>query len=378
MNAENSTQFTATPKPAAFGSFRAGGGGSGLDLSRLQAVAVEVGAMESTPEFHGRLVQASGWLASTPPPIDGVIDGLFEAGDKVGIFGKSKTRKSFFVLQLAFSLATGKPFLGLTVTRRRRVLLIQLEIKASHMHRRVRTMARSMGVDAVDGLSIFNGRGTGLDKDAICKLATDTRAEVVIIDPLYKLMPSDESAEPMAAIMGIFDAVTERTGAAVCYVHHDKKGQSGDLDLVDRGSGSGIVGRDYDTALFLTPHVDGEAVVLEFITRNHPPRDGAVIRFDDGCFIVDGDATASVETSRTQAARRSRGATLGELADKAAGLLEVGQETQVEAFRSTLQDQFSIGRERARDVVRMLADREGFFIEKTKTFPMTTTIRRLT
>lgn len=327
-------------------------------------------------KLDGRLVDAGYWLTILPEVIDAIIEGLFEKGDKVAIFGKSKTRKSFFALMLAFCMALGLDFLGLNIGRRRIVLLIQLEIKASHMHRRVRNMAFALGVKSVDGLHILNGRGMVIDQETIIELAKSIGAEVVIIDPIYKLNTGDESAEPLAAIMAMFDAITEATGATVVYVHHDKKGSSGDLDLVDRGSGSGIVGRDYDTAFFLTPHVDGDAVVLEFITRNHPPRDGIVARFEDGCFVADDTASPTVETSATQRNRRSKGESITELANKAKDMIEIGSEVNANSFRVRLTEAFDIGQHKARDVIRLLSEMDGFSTGRTSTFPSHTTIKR--
>jgi hypothetical protein len=346
-----------------------------LDLANLATLAAEADAV--TDPNAGRMVDAGYWLTIMPAIVDAVIEGLFERGDKVAVIGKSKTRKSFLVLQLAFCLVLGIPFMGFCVGRRRRVLLIQLEIKADHMHRRVRNMAHALHVNSVDGLYIYNGRGAAIDQDAIIRWGLETKADVIIIDPIYKLAPSDESVEPMAAILRMFDAITEATGATVVYVHHDKKGASGDLDLVDRGSGSGVTGRDYDTGMFLTPHVDGEGVVVEFITRNHPPRGGVVARFEDGCFVVDDAATPQVETSRTHAVRRSKGASFAELADKAEDMFDVGETMQADQLRVRLQDQFGIGQHKARDVIRMLCERDGFETERTKEFQSKKIIKRV-
>jgi hypothetical protein len=60
------------------------------------------------------------------------------------------------------------------------------------------------------------------------------------------------------------------SGAAVIYTHHNQKGLSGDRKLVDRGSGSGILSRDYDTMISLSPHVQEKLIVVETLTRNYP------------------------------------------------------------------------------------------------------------
>lgn len=369
MNTTRTTKQFNPPLADTVGGASVDAGGGVSLFSALDADALNT-------ELDGRLVDAGFWLSVLPEAIDAIVDGLFERGDKVAVFGKSKTRKSFFVLQLAFSMAMGCNFLGLAIGKRRRVLLIQLEIKANHQHRRTRNMAYAMQVQHIDGFHVLNGRGLVITKEMIIRLARQIGADVTIIDPIYKLNTGDESAEPLAAIMAMFDAITEATGATVIYVHHDKKGASGDLDLVDRGSGSGIVGRDYDAAFFLTPHADGGNVVVEFITRNHPPMDGIVARFEEGCFVQDESAVAQVETSATQRNRRAKGATLAQLADQAGEMLDVGDEMQVEAFRRKVQDQFTVGQHKARDIINTLTERDGFTTERTKGFPSKVIVRR--
>lgn len=368
-------QNNLTPPPAdgvAGAASLAGGAGSSLFAS-MDADA----AQNACGPLARRLVDAALWLTVLPDPIDAVVESLFERGDKVAVFGKSKTRKSLFVLQLAFCLTAGRDFLGLTISKRMNVLLIQLEIKATHMHRRLHNMAFALQVKQVEGLTVFNGRGISVDADAIIRLANDTRADVVIVDPIYKLNTGDESAEPMAAVMRMFDAITEATGAAVVYVHHDKKGASGDLDLVDRGSGSGIVGRDYDTAMFLTPHVDGDAVVVEFITRNHPPNDGVVARFEDGCFNVDASAPVQVETSRTQATRRSKGESVAQLVERAVNMMAPGEKILKAEFRSRLES-IGVAINKAKEITTLICERPDFEATMTKDFPAKFYIQRLT
>jgi hypothetical protein len=343
----------------------------------LLAFAKSEGAVKDP--LDGRLVQSGTWVDLPPPPVDPIVEGVIDTGDKGGLFGKSKTMKSFQAAQLAISVATGRSYLGMRVPRARRVLLVQLEIKASHMHRRIRNMAYAMQLTSEDmaNLYVFNGRGMAIDCNLIIALAKQTGAELIIIDPLYKLDTQDEGVQALAMILREFDRVIEETGATVVYVHHDKKGSSGDLDLVDRGSGSGIIGRDYDTGIFLTPHQNEDAIVIEFVTRNYAPREGLVCKWDDGCFVVDESAAAVVETSATQRNRRAKGATNSEHAERAADMIDIGEEMPADTLRIHLQDTFGIGQHKARDVIRLLCDRDGFESERTKTFPSQLIIRRV-
>lgn len=109
-------------------------------------------------------------------------------------------------------------------------------------------------------------------------------ADLVVVDPLYKFHDGDEiSAKDMKVPLKEFDELIARSGAALLYVHHDAKGTAGDRDIRDRGSGSGALARDYDANFTLTPHRDYEdAVVVETLFRNYPPRDKFSIEWQKG------------------------------------------------------------------------------------------------
>jgi len=334
----------------------------------------------ATTAFDGRLVDAADWFTSEAATAVVIIIGLLDAADKGALFAKSKMKKSLLALQMAICVASGRSFIGFEIPYARRVLYVQLEIKDNNMHKRFRLLAKSMdiGPKAIgDRLHVLNGRGAGITVTAIAEAAKQCRAEMIIVDPLYKLDSGDEGAEALSAILAGFDKVIEETGAALLYVHHDKKGSVGELDSVDRGSGHSVVGRDYDTAVILTRHENGDDTLAEFVCRNYATPDARCLSWQEFHFEVDEDASTTPETSRTLANRRSKGPTLAELADKAGAMLEPGEEIQVEAFRRKLQDEFSVGQHKARDIIGVLVERVGFTSERTKGFPSKQIVRRI-
>ena len=262
--------------------------------------------------------------ADIPPPVS-IIRGVLDAGAKGLIVGPSKARKSFFALQAALSLATGRDFLGMLIPAPRRVLLWQSEVPDGHFKTRHDRMRGAMGIEPGDlagRLRIVNARGFAYDprhhRGAIAKAVTDMRADVVILDPLYRFLTGNES-DPLtiAGFIGLLDAIAD-TGAAVLTVHHAPKGVSGDRQTIDRASGSGYLARDFDCQLSITPHRDetdqAALVVLETICRAHPPRRPETLEFSDGLFTVSGLAPV-VKT--THNARRGGGATTAPTSDAA-------------------------------------------------------------
>ena len=249
---------------------------------------------EVLPEHGGAsdlpaIIDAQDWIQSEPEPTDPIFCGLFDTGDKCALIGSSKMRKSFFALQLACSVAAGSEFLGWQPQRPRRVLLVQLEVRARHFHRRLRRMVRALGVDVGNRLKILNGRGINLNIETITQIALSIGAEFVLLDPLYKLLDGDENlARDVKPTLRMFDEMAEVTGAAIMYVHHDAKGAVSERNIRDRGAGSNIVGRDYDACITLTPHRDGDdAAVVGVLLRNHPPvADFSIGWTEAGCFQV--------------------------------------------------------------------------------------------
>ncbi len=260
------------------------------------------------------LVSAAAYLEHEPPEPDQIFTDTLDAGDKMTIIAPSKLRKSFFTQQMALSLAAGRDFLKWEVPKARRVLYCQFEIKSNHSHRRIRNLAKAMNLhpeDIGDRLMVVNGRGLGLiGPDGVKRIQEAAAAfnpEVIVFDPLYKIAGGVENAaEDMKTILNSFDVLAEQTGAAIIYVHHDPKGSPGERDLRDRGSGSNVLGRDYDAAVMLTPHAsEDEAAVVETILRNYRPQEPftAIWGEDEGggyCFRIDYDITPEKKTAKNK------------------------------------------------------------------------------
>ncbi len=337
------------------------------------AFEAQVAAVQTQEKLPAAVVDAREWLLNNPPPVDPVLQDTFDAGDKVCVIGASKTRKSFYGLQLAVSVASGRDFLAWRVARPRRVLLIQMEIQERHYWRRVRRMCEALGIrpeEIGDRLRVVNARGRGLSVEHLRRYAEETRAEVVIIDPLYKLNRGDEnSAENMAALLAWFDELAQATGATVCYIHHDAKGSPGDRETRDRGSGSGVLGRDYDACMTLTEHRDQEdALVVGVLLRNYPPQPGVTVKWEEGCFHLANDLAAVAATSRSRAEQRQRGPGLQEIADVVRTEI-LTRPWRSDKLKAQIQSRFNVGRIRAEDVCRLLADMEGVEVARTETFP---------
>ena len=181
--------------------------------------------------------------------------------------------------------------------------------------------------DLGDRLQIANLRGCGVDaaslKTWVLSMAADG-LDVIIMDPLYKIFSAgtdENAAGDLADLMRVFDEIAEATGAAVAIVHHDPKSRN--VKTINRGAGSGLLGRDCDAAVYLDPHfADQDAVVVETISRNYSPRPEFCAKFESGAFEVATDLAAVAEDTITSA--RPGKPNLDNIAAEAVAWLENG------------------------------------------------------
>ena len=305
-------------------------------------------------------VNVGHYLDTEPPPLDPIADSVFECGDKLLIIGPSKCRKSFYAMQASMSIALGVDFLDWQIPKPRRVAVMNLEIKETHFHRRLRRVAESMGVTAADlggRMVACNGRGKAID------LNTLPEVDLLVIDPLYKLLTAQGLDENLATDLGKVlldvDRFIADTGAAVAIVHHDPKGHPGDRSRVDRGSGSGVLARDYDAAVLLAPHANEEdAIVVDTVVRNYAPRESFTAIWDFGSFRTSA-IEPTAETSLSAAHKKQAGPSDEELLDFAADLVNLMPMTTTDA-QNGLRAQKNIGQDRAKRIIKLLATQDGF------------------
>jgi hypothetical protein len=338
-------------------------------------VVASASAASTTAISKHTIINACDWLKTEPPPVDPVLVNILDVGDKMAIIGASKTRKSFFTLQMAVCLAAGMDFLAWKVAKPRRVLVVQMEIQDRHYWRRMRGMCNKMRVDEQtlgDRLSIINARGALLKPQEIYECAQRVKAEVIIIDPLYKLLQGDEnSAQDMKPVLEMFDKITRHTGAALIYIHHDAKGSPGDRDTRDRGSGSSVIGRDYDACITLTEHQDKkeDARVIQTLLRNYPPQEPFAARWQDMRFQRDDTLPAIPVTSRSKAASNQRGPGVKEIAQQVKDEI-LTKPWQMVELKPEIQTRYKVGRTKAEDVCKLLSGMDGVETAKTNTFPV--------
>ena len=251
-------------------------------------------------------------LKDPPEPAPELISGILRVNHKLCIVGPSKAGKSFLLIELAIAVAEGSLWLG-RKCRQGRVLYINLELDKNSCTRRFSDVYAALGISSqhysfIDRWNL-RGRTMPLDKltPKLIRRAAKRGYEMVIIDPIYKVLTGDEnSASEMAAFCNLFDRISKDCGCAVVYCHHHSKGSQSDKRSMDRASGSGVFARDPDAMIDLLPL---EAESARAVLQNRMECEAiqkTVLSFSDGQ-----EALALISEDDKIVANRFEGSLLG-------------------------------------------------------------------
>lgn len=169
------------------------------------------------------------FLAWKPEPLKSYIDkGLLYERTRMIIYGKYKSLKSMLVQDLAIALAKGEPWLGInTNPEGTSVFYLQLELSEVLWQRRV---VRRIGgeVKTKKDLVFWTEHFLKIDSDTgmgvIREYLDEFKPQVLIIDPLYKVMAGDMSDNH--AIQGVSDSLDKLLNdyrLSIILLHHSRK-----------------------------------------------------------------------------------------------------------------------------------------------------------
>jgi len=213
-----------------------------------------------------------------------IVPGLLHAGTKAVLASGSKAGKTWVLLDLATSIATGTRFLKWSTTPGK-VLFVNFEIHPAFMKARLQKLKEGKQLPNLDNFSVWNLRARGADFetliDEITDRVRDERYALVVLDPIYKLLigRNENTGVGVGVLCHQIERLVERTGAAVVYAHHFTKGNAAKKKAIDRMSGSGVFARDADTIITLTEHQEEGCYVVEITLRNFPPQPPFVIEW---------------------------------------------------------------------------------------------------
>jgi hypothetical protein len=223
------------------------------------------------------LIDAADFLATPIEPPDELIAGILHKSSKLVLGGGSKSFKTWNLLDLAISVATGMDWLGRRTTQGK-VLFLNFEIQPHAWQRRIAAVASAKGVEIKQGqIILWNLRGHAADFRVIVpRIIERARREnfaLNVLDPIYKLYGNtdENSAGNVALLLNSLETLATETGAAIAFGAHFAKGNASAKEAIDRISGSGVFARDPDSLLIFTKHEADDAFTVEPILRNFAP-----------------------------------------------------------------------------------------------------------
>jgi hypothetical protein len=247
-------------------------------------IAVDLGAV---PPALPRMVSMREFAACEQPSPPQIIRGVLHQGGKMILSGTSKSNKSWSLLDLAISVASGQEWWGHRCEKLP-VAYLNFELHPWALQQRLGALchARPECRELGDTLFLWNLRGHNAD---LAVLRPQLEAELarqqfglIILDPAYKLLGNrDENANgEIADLMNQFEALAQRTGAAIVIAHHFAKGDSTAKAAIDRMSGAGAWARDPDSLITLTPHEEEDCFSVNMTLRNLPRVPEFVLAWD--------------------------------------------------------------------------------------------------
>lgn len=212
--------------------------------------------MESIGETTDFVLEDVGSLILNPPPLaPEIIHGLLRKGHKFLLSGASKSGKSFALIELAIAFSQGIEWFGFKCEKAK-VCYINLEIDRPSAIDRFGIITDALKIDrrVIGNIKLINLRGKAKPLNELVpelvKDLRDSQVDVIIIDPIYKVITGDENnATEMAQFCNQFDILCDKLHTTVIYAHHHSKGTQGGKSAQDRASGSGVFARDPDAIM---------------------------------------------------------------------------------------------------------------------------------
>lgn len=176
----------------------------------------------------------------TPP--DALVEGVLRQGGVVMLAGPAGSGKTFVTLDLAFAIATGRPWLGRFAVKQGPVVYVAAE-GTGHLPLRVQAWKRHNKVDGIAGVYFLQGPVQLGSKNEVTMLLNaikaklpDVQPRLIVIDTLARCsVGADENlARDMGMLVAGMDRIrTETTGCVLAQHHtgHDTKRERGSSAL---------------------------------------------------------------------------------------------------------------------------------------------------
>jgi len=208
-----------------------------------------------------------------------IIHGLLREGETMNVIAPAKTGKSWLVIDLAISVCTGMPWLGMPCEPGN-VLILDNELHGETSANRIPKVAEARNVRLsllYDRIFIDNLRGRLMDILSLNKYFEQFKPEqfkVIILDAFYRFLPAGTDENDNGAMASIYNRIDHYADLLKCsfvLIHHTSKGNQSMKSITDVGAGAGTQARATDSHFVLRHHEEPGVVVVEAVVRSWPP-----------------------------------------------------------------------------------------------------------
>jgi RecA-family ATPase len=239
--------------------------------------------IEDSNEFLGRPI--------AKPPV--LIEGLLKQKRIMVLGASSKIGKTWTLINLGISVASGAPWLGLNTTKGK-VLYLNFELAEDEMQERIEAVKIARCITLENGqLDVWNlgehSAPYNVILPAIYERIKTKEYAAIVLDPIYCMYGDldENSAGDVSSLMNGLRKLSNKSKAAIVFAHHFSKGNQAGKESQDRISGSGVWGRAVDTNVSITAHEDDDAFTLEATPRGFKKIDSFVIKWEYPLMVRD-------------------------------------------------------------------------------------------
>jgi len=210
-----------------------------------------------------------------PAPLQEIIgDGILHEQTKMVLFGGPKLGKSILAQQITFCLVTGQPWIGYPV-KTSDVLYMQAEISEVLFKGRMEKMGQGRPIPA-NKLHVATVTGFHMDKaqaaDDVFKALDLYKPNVLIVDPKYKFVSSNDENSIIHFTDTIDQAIMKYPPLAVIIIEHSRKpklsNQGGIVDMGGFELRGPIIEQWADSIVRLKGDLNSDLRILEFELRH--------------------------------------------------------------------------------------------------------------
>lgn len=257
---------------------------------------IDVPEMEETPPAL-TFIDAFDFNEADIPPRPWVIPGVMLSGYTHMLAAPGGSGKSLFTLQLAITLAQGKPWGSFVPRRRCKTAIVNVEDDIDEQRRRLAAARRVMEADGRDLMGMIQITPTpetiivaGRSQDgrtftttpvveALISYIEENGIDVLIVDPFAETFEGDENDNSEVKwCMKIWrDEIARRTGCVVYLVHHTVKysgNGAGDANVI-RGAGAIVNSTRISATLMPMSSDDADMIGVDQAERH------LYVRYDD-------------------------------------------------------------------------------------------------